>query len=85
MVMPAQRREVTFARDPALLRHSGNPPRRLRELVSGRELILAPGLYDALSARLVEAAGFGAVYMSGFGATASLLGRLKLVRPRSGC
>lgn len=58
-----------------LLHHSGNPRRRLRELVSGGQLILAPGAYDAMSARLVEAAGFPAVYMSGFGVTASLLGR----------
>ena len=37
--------------------------------------MLAPGAYDALSARLVERAGFPAVYMTGFGASASLLGR----------
>jgi 2-methylisocitrate lyase-like PEP mutase family enzyme len=37
--------------------------------------VLAPGAYDALSARLVERAGFPAVYMTGFGASASLLGR----------
>jgi carboxyvinyl-carboxyphosphonate phosphorylmutase len=36
---------------------------------------VAPGAYDALSARLVEMAGFDAVYMTGFGTTASLLGR----------
>jgi 2,3-dimethylmalate lyase len=51
------------------------PRRRLRELLAGDELILAPGAYDAMSARQVEAAGFPAVYMSGFGVTASLLGR----------
>jgi 2-methylisocitrate lyase-like PEP mutase family enzyme len=37
--------------------------------------VLAPGVYDALGARLVEEAGFGAVYMSGFGTAASKLGR----------
>ena len=37
--------------------------------------VLAPGAYDALSARLVEQAGFDCVYMTGFGTTASLLGR----------
>jgi 2-methylisocitrate lyase-like PEP mutase family enzyme len=36
---------------------------------------MAPGAYDALSARLVEQAGFDAVYMTGFGTTASLIGR----------
>ena len=48
---------------------------RLRELLSGTEPVLAPGAYDALSARLVEAAGFPVVYMTGFGTSASLLGR----------
>lgn len=32
-------------------------PGRLRELLEGPEPVLAPGAYDALSARLVEAAG----------------------------
>jgi len=49
--------------------------RRLRELLAMPEPVLAPGSYDALSARLVEAAGFPAVYMTGFGTAASLLGR----------
>jgi 2-methylisocitrate lyase-like PEP mutase family enzyme len=47
----------------------------LRELLAGPEPVVAPGAYDALSARLVEQAGFPAVYMTGFGASASLLGR----------
>ena len=47
----------------------------LRELLADPEPVLAPGAYDALSARLVERAGFPAVYMTGFGASASLLGR----------
>jgi carboxyvinyl-carboxyphosphonate phosphorylmutase len=50
-------------------------PARLRELLAGEDIVVAPGAYDALSARLVEAAGFPAVYMTGFGTTASLLGR----------
>lgn len=49
--------------------------RRLRELLADPEPVVAPGAYDALSARLVETAGFPAVYMTGFGSTASLLGR----------
>jgi 2,3-dimethylmalate lyase len=47
----------------------------LRELLARPEPILAPGAYDALSARLIEAAGFPVVYMTGFGTAASLLGR----------
>lgn len=50
-------------------------PRRLRELLEGAEPVLAPGAFDALSARIVESAGFGAVYMTGFGTSAALLGR----------
>lgn len=49
--------------------------RRLRELLTAPEPVLAPGVYDALSARLVEAAGFPAVYMTGFGTAAALLGQ----------
>jgi 2,3-dimethylmalate lyase len=58
-----------------LLNRRANPRRRLREMLSGGQLVPAPGVYDAMSARLAEAAGFPAVYMSGFGVTASLLGR----------
>ena len=50
-------------------------PGRLRELLAAPEPLVAPGAYDALSARLIEQAGFGAVYMTGFGTTASLIGR----------
>ncbi len=38
-------------------------------------LVVAPGAYDALSARLAAAAGAQAVYMTGFGVAGSLLGR----------
>ncbi len=48
---------------------------RLRELLAGPTPLVAPGAYDALSARLIEQAGFDAVYMTGFGTSASQLGR----------
>lgn len=48
---------------------------RLRELLAGPKPLTAPGCYDALGARLIEEAGFDAVYMTGFGSSASLLGR----------
>jgi carboxyvinyl-carboxyphosphonate phosphorylmutase len=51
------------------------PRARLRELMSAPAPLVAPGAYDALSARLIEQAGFAAVYMTGFGTTASLIGR----------
>ncbi|GAA0928244.1 oxaloacetate decarboxylase [Pseudonocardia zijingensis] len=58
-----------------LLRSGPGTRARLRELLAGPAPVVAPGAYDALSARLVEQAGFGVVYMTGFGTTASLLGR----------
>jgi carboxyvinyl-carboxyphosphonate phosphorylmutase len=57
------------------LLHTPPRPRRLRELLAGTEPVLAPGAFDALSARLVEAAGFPCVYMTGFGTAAAMLGR----------
>ena len=48
--------------------------KRLRELISQPEITVAPGAYDAFSARLIEAAGFDAVYMTGFGTAASAFG-----------
>jgi carboxyvinyl-carboxyphosphonate phosphorylmutase len=38
-------------------------------------IIVAPGAYDGFSARLIEAAGFPAVYMTGAGTAASALGQ----------
>ena len=46
----------------------------LRKLLEGDELIMAPGAPDPLTARLIEQAGFPAVYMTGFAATATLIG-----------
>ena len=48
---------------------------RLRELLAQPDLLVAPGAYDALSARLIAQAGFPAVYMTGFGTAASTLGQ----------
>lgn len=47
--------------------------RQLRELLSNTELITAPGAYDCITARMIEQAGFSAVYMTGAG-TAAMLG-----------
>ena len=54
---------------------SGDRAARLRELLAGPKPLTAPGCYDALGARLIEEAGFDVVYMTGFGTSASLLGR----------
>src|SRR5271165_3639939 len=57
------------------LRGDRNERAGLRQLLAGTEPIVAPGAYDALTARIIEQAGFPAVYMTGFGTSASLLGR----------
>ncbi|MHB8090719.1 MAG: isocitrate lyase/PEP mutase family protein [Syntrophales bacterium] len=49
--------------------------KKLRELLQKPGLVRAPGAFDAWSARLVEMAGFSAVYMTGYGASASVLGQ----------
>ena len=48
--------------------------RQLRELLARKEFFIAPGAYDAMTARLVEQAGFPAVKLLGNATTASLLG-----------
>jgi 2-methylisocitrate lyase-like PEP mutase family enzyme len=48
---------------------------RLRARLAKGPVIIAPGIYDAYGARLVEQAGFEAAYMTGNGVSASLLGR----------
>lgn len=49
------------------------PGRRLRDLMTEKTVVL-PGAFNAISARLVEAAGFDAVYISGAGVTNALTG-----------
>src|ERR1700731_3760657 len=44
---------------------------RLRELLSGSEMVVAPFVYDCLQARIAERTGFDAVYMTGFGTAAA--------------
>jgi 2,3-dimethylmalate lyase len=48
---------------------------RLRALLESGQTIVAPGAFDPLAARLVEEAGFPAVYMTGFGTSAAMIGR----------
>lgn len=62
-----------------LLRSRPFGPAAFRALIATamteRRPLVLPGCYDALGARLIEQAGFDGVYMTGFGTTASLLGR----------
>lgn len=44
---------------------------RLREQLAAPGLLIAPGAYDGIGARLIEQAGFGACYMTGAGTSAA--------------
>jgi 2-methylisocitrate lyase-like PEP mutase family enzyme len=44
---------------------------RLRTLLAETDLVVAPGCYDAITARLTEQAGYPAVYMTGAGTSAA--------------
>jgi 2-methylisocitrate lyase-like PEP mutase family enzyme len=48
---------------------------QLRERLTEGGMIVAPGIYDAYGARMVQQAGFEAVYMTGNGVSACLLGQ----------
>ena len=45
---------------------------KLRQLLAGKQLIIAPGAYDGMTAKMTERAGFPAVYMTGAGTAATL-------------
>jgi carboxyvinyl-carboxyphosphonate phosphorylmutase len=47
----------------------------LKKLILDEEILVMPGAYDALSARIVELAGFKTVTMGGYPASASLLAK----------
>ena len=47
---------------------------KLRELLRSPDIIIIPGVYDCLSAKLVEKTGFEVAATSGFGIAASTLG-----------
>jgi len=47
----------------------------LRQAILARRAVAVPGCHDALSAKVIESAGFEAIQVSGFGLAASLLGQ----------
>jgi len=49
-----------------------HPGARLKQALAGRGLITAPGVYDMISARIADGLGFSALYMTGYGVSASL-------------
>jgi 2-methylisocitrate lyase-like PEP mutase family enzyme len=51
-----------------------NTKATLRKLLAEKGMVLAPGCYDAFSARILGYMGFKAIYVTGFGMEASILG-----------
>jgi len=51
-----------------------SPADRLRQLLAQPDVMVTPGCFDALSAKLIERAGFGATFMDGFAVSAARLG-----------
>ena len=51
------------------------PSTRLRELLNQRKTLVKPGAFNALSAMIIEKAGFPCCGVSGYGVSASLLGK----------
>ena len=47
---------------------------RLKDLLEKNSILVAPAAFDMVSAKIIEKAGFEAVYLSGFGQSASHLG-----------
>jgi methylisocitrate lyase len=47
---------------------------RFRDLIADDDILVAPGAYDAITARLIQANGFDAVYMTGAGTINARLG-----------
>jgi methylisocitrate lyase len=50
-----------------------NARKKLRAIMAGKRLVLMPGAYDALSARIMEAEGFEAICAGGYAAIGSML------------
>ena len=51
-----------------------DPATRLKSLLVPGRTLMAPGVYDGLSAKIAAQSGFDAVYMTGFGVSGSTLG-----------
>jgi 2,3-dimethylmalate lyase len=51
-----------------------HPGKKLRAALAGKGLVTAPGVYDMISAKIADQLGFKALYMTGYGVSASHLG-----------
>jgi len=50
-------------------------PKSIAQCLRDGEFVMAPGVFDLISARTADMLGFRALYMTGYGVAASLLGR----------
>lgn len=65
---------VIFSQDGGRVAGNNNPTRKIRTLLGEPAVIRSLGAHDALTAVLIEAAGFESVFIGGFGTSASLYG-----------
>jgi len=59
---------------PVGLRNKAGRHTKLRELLAQDNILVAPGAFDCISGRIVQNAGFDALYLTGAGISMSLLG-----------
>lgn len=52
-----------------------NKTTRLKQLILDKEILVMPGAYDAISAKLIERAGFRALQATGYGIAGSRIGK----------
>ena len=51
-----------------------NKAERIRQIVAEKGILLMPGVYDALSAKIAARAGFEVIFITGYSLSATLLG-----------
>src|SRR5262247_139053 len=59
--------------EPEIREDTMNVRQKLKNIMAGNRLVLMPGAYDALSARVIEAEGFEAIVAGGYAAIGSML------------
>lgn len=52
-----------------------NQAAKMRELLKSKKMVVAPGAHDGMTAKVIGRLGFDAVYMTGYGQSASHLGQ----------
>ncbi|MFW8565053.1 isocitrate lyase/PEP mutase family protein [Orrella sp. 11846] len=61
-------------RQPIGLSHKTNRNAQLANFITGKKLVMAPGCFDCLTAKLIEKSGFNIAYITGSGVSMSALG-----------